>query len=151
MSEEEAVIIQLMLESQISILPPPTRCKEYQSWTDWVINMKKVIVKLPLSSAAQKYTPTANAGASNNTPQGSQAVGSRQNAPVQPPGSQQTGPLVISQPVTQIPSASRQDELWIIFGVKRPRRASKITHITLNDRTDDGLFYRDLKWQYRKH
>lgn len=150
-TRNEANILRLLFQSQLLNVQLPSRCSTSQTLSSKTSRfISALISQLPLSSAGQRYTPSNQAGTSNDASQGSQAPAHGQPSLPQVQG-QQSG-AVASHPNTAIPRPFTPPvKSWVIFGVKGSRPVLEIEHIAIDDKTNDSRFYRELRDHYRRN
>ncbi|KAH7086605.1 hypothetical protein FB567DRAFT_603720 [Paraphoma chrysanthemicola] len=129
-----------------------SRCRDRRSFTrprEW---SGEKIRSMVLSLFGKRYTPS---GSSSSTPaQQAANQGPSQNVPGGPttPGQQQSqqtsGATTNQQSTSSLTVSTPLTKFWVLFGVQGPRPALEISHIEIQDQTNDSAFYRLLRKQY---
>lgn len=149
-SLEEAELISQILPNLDENPPWPHRCRAKRGTISWGPGLAGIIrTTMPMSSASQRYTPPGTAISSLTTGEGLQSTGVGQSNMGNQEQSQQ-GVVVASQQSTAVLAHSATAiQSWILFGVQGSRRTMEISHIPINNQSNDSSLYRSLRQHYR--
>lgn len=134
----------------------PHRCWHRRGWRTWASDLGAYFraTASGTSAASHRYTPSNSTQSSSTTASASSpgTTNTTQSSTTGQNNSQQ-GNLISSQLSTTVTPASANpaSEMWVLFGVQGPRQPLTMEHIVIDAATNDDIFYRELRKNYRLH
>ena len=150
-SLEEAELISQILPNLDKNPPLPHQCRVKSDTISWRARLASIIqTTIPISNASQRYTPPGSAIPSSTTGQGLQSISVSQSNMGNQGRFQQQRVVVASQRSTAaLVHPATAIKLWVLFGVQGSRRTLEISHIPINDQSNDSSLYCSLRQHYR--